>query len=295
MARRTNSKRSERENIVRWIKILEEENRALERKYEAYENDVRRLVNDFIQQHGIDVTEGNSDWRNEVTQKEKKQLENEIADLIEDDITDMAKEEADRLNVPNKTRYLDYLILASGIRSIRLHSDTEKRLERVLTLRIVEEFDRQETLVGLDRQYIINHIDEAVRLGVQQGDWKDTIWGIHQKELHEDVSNLIRRSVVRGENPRKIARELNKKIGTSRYNAERLMRTEQASVQAQSQLQSYNAQDIYWYDLMVEPSACDICKDVASNNPHPVKNASRGYNIQPLHPNCLCSTVGRLE
>lgn len=289
------SKKSERAYIVKWIKKMAEVERLLGKEYEKYTDEVRRLITDFIQQHGVDVSEGKSDWRKKINQRELRELQNAISDLKEEELTEQGHEEAEHMSIPNRPNYVDYLVILSGTKTIRLMSDTEKMIAGVLEETIREEFEKQANNINLSRQYIENHIDDAVFNGVYQGEWSHNIWGMYQKDLHDDVSKLIRESVVRGQNPRKIAEKLRERVKASEYNAERLMRTEQASVQAESQLEVYEAQGVMMYELIVEPDGCEQCKEVEAQNPHLVRGAERSFNIQPLHPNCRCSTVAVVD
>jgi len=288
------SKKMERKDIIKWIKELEKVGAVLQDEYDIFSDEIRKLVIDFIQTHDVEP-ENLGSWRKKINQKEKKKLINAVEDLKMSDLTDKGKEEANRVTIPDKLNYLDYLTLFSGLKIIKLMSFSEKTLMNTFELTIRSEFEKQAINIGLSRQYITNHIDDAIRKGVYEGQWSENIWGMYQKDLHDDVNKLIRDSVVRGQNPKVIARKLRERVEVSRYNAERLMRTEQANIQAVSQLEAYDAQGVTLYDLVVEPDGCMQCKDVEANNPHLVVGAKRSLNIQPLHPNCRCSTVARVE
>src|SRR5699024_11104587 len=127
---------------------------------------------------------------------------------------------------------------------IELMSFVEATIQTTLKDTVVGEWAKQENLIGLERQYVEAHLEDVLRQGITQTGWSERIWGMYQKQLREQVTQLVRESMQRGYNPKKIARELLKTTNATRYQAERLMRTEQASVQAYSQIEAYKAQGI---------------------------------------------------
>ena len=94
-----------------------------------------------------------------------------------------------------------------------------------------------------------------------------------------------------GHNPRRVARNLRKEFDVTKYQSERLMRTESARIQGELQKSSYEKFSIDEYDIVTEPSACSICKKVAADGPHKVKDMEIGVNMIPLHPDCRCSSA----
>ena len=113
---------------------------------------------------------------------------------------------------------------------------------------------------------------------------------MHQDLLKNQLSGLLQSGMIQGKNPRVLARELKKAFDTSRYNAERLMRTELARVQTEAQKQSFERNGFEEYEFIANSGCCDICQGL--NGKHfKVAKMTPGENAAPLHPNCRCSVA----
>ena len=91
-----------------------------------------------------------------------------------------------------------------------------------------------------------------------------------------------------------MARELRKLFDASKYEAERLMRTESARVQTEIQKKSYIENGINEYKYIAEPTACIVCRPL-HNKTFEVDKMTIGVNAGPMHVNCRCSTVPYVE
>lgn len=107
---------------------------------------------------------------------------------------------------------------------------------------------------------------------------------------------IIASGLIKGENPRKLARHLTKRFGVSAYNAERLMVTELARVQTEAQKQSFirNGFDEYVYVACTKGDVCPICKGLDDKH-FKVDDMMPGENAPPMHPNCHCSTAAYMD
>lgn len=294
MATMTQNRRKEKEAIIEWILTLEQKRKLLESRYRRFNVIVEGLVLSFMQEYGLSVDGNPNVWRKKASRSAIERLRVEIDFLLGSSLTEIGKEEAEKVVIPKKANYSDVIGVLIGLETIRLMSDVEVMIKDVLEQTVSKEFIKQGVMIGLEKQYFVNQLPSVMDAITQSG-WSENIWGMYQSELKNQVTQLVRESLLRGYNPRKIAVELEKVIDRGRYNAERLMRTEQARVQGGSQLEAYVAQGIEMFDFIVEPDGCDICKRVASNGPYLVAEGVLGVNVQPMHPNCRCSTVGVLE
>jgi len=229
-----------------------------------------------------------------VPEEEKRLVRERAKEISSLTLTENAREELNHIQLDEKARVSEVVGTVIALENVRLFNKVEKRIFSVFDKTVTVELEKQAMINGLDRQYIKNHLDDAVRKGIQASNKKttDLIWGKYKESMKYEVSQSIRESMLSGRNPRQLAEELKGLVGENEYFAERLMWTEQANVQGRSQVESYKAQGIVEYDFMVEPSACKVCKEVESQNPHLVSKAQEGVNLQAMHPNCRCSTVG---
>ena len=288
------NKRREKESIIEWILTLEQKQKLLEGRFERYRRTVEGLVLSFIQENGLDVDGSPTAWRKKASRSAIERLRVEIDFILEGSLSGIGRDEAEKVVIPKRANYADVIGVMVTLETIRLMSDVETFIQGVLEDTVTKEFAKQGSMIGLEKQYFVNQLPDVMN-AITQDDWSERIWGMYQTELRNQVNQLVRESLLRGYNPKKIAFELRKTIDRGRYNAERLMRTEQARVQGQSQIEAYKAQNITLFDLIVEPDGCKACHEVAARGPYLVEEAVIGVNVEPIHPNCRCSTVGVLE
>lgn len=104
------------------------------------------------------------------------------------------------------------------------------------------------------------------------------------------LSKLLQQGLIQGKNARQLAVELKKKFNTSKYNAERLMRTELARVQTDAQKKSFERNGFEEYEFIVNGGCCDICSALSGKH-FKVAKMMPGENAPPMHPHCRCSTA----
>lgn len=114
--------------------------------------------------------------------------------------------------------------------------------------------------------------------------------------LKAELEGLLASGLIRGQNPKKLAKHLEKRFGVSAYNAERLMVTELARVQTEAQKQSFirNGFDEYVYVACTKGDVCPICKGLDDKH-FKVDDMMPGENAPPMHPNCHCSTAASMD
>ena len=96
-------------------------------------------------------------------------------------------------------------------------------------------------------------------------------------------------------NARELAPKLEKTFGSSKYAAERLLRTELARVQTDAQMESFKegGYDHYMF-ITVGAAACPVCTAL-NGKVFNVKDMAPGENAPPMHPNCRCSTAAYMD
>lgn len=73
--------------------------------------------------------------------------------------------------------------------------------------------------------------------------------------------------------------------------AETIVHTETARMLSYSSLREYRKADMTEWDLLISQDACDICIEVAADNPHNVNDLD---SMPPEHPRCRCSVAPHL-
>lgn len=93
-----------------------------------------------------------------------------------------------------------------------------------------------------------------------------------------------------------MTRELQKATGSSKYNCERLVRTETARAVEDATLQSYRDCGVEEYEISaaLDGRTCRVCGR-QDGKVYRVEEARTGLNYPPLHANCRCTTLPVIE
>lgn len=210
------------------------------------------------------------------------------------DFSKTANDELRLYNVTMRVNRLELLKSQIGLELVALSDDVDQYTADTLTKTGLAEATRQAGILGETVFENYRSFIDAVANGSFQGaTFSERIWGNNQA-LKADLDRLLVRSITQGKNPRELARELRNIFDSSKYEAERLMRTETARVQISVQEKSYKEYGIDEFEYIAEPSACDSCKPL-NGKIFKTKDMIVALNAPPIHPNCRCSTVPYVE
>lgn len=210
------------------------------------------------------------------------------------DFSKTANDELRLYNVTMRTNRLELLKSQIGLELIALSDEVDKYTAETLTKTGLKEAERQAGILGETVFSNYKTFVESVAFGSFQGaTFSERIWG-NNGALKADLDRLLIRSVTQGRNPRELARELRTLFDSSKYEAERLMRTETARMQISIQQKSYLENDIDEFEFVAEPSACGLCRPLDGKT-FKVSKMEPGLNAAPIHPNCRCSTVPSVD
>ena len=206
------------------------------------------------------------------------------------DFSKTANDELRLYNVTMRVNRLELLKSQIGLELVALSDDIDKYTADTLTKTGLAEATRQAGILGetVFSGYQ-NFVESVVFASFNGATFSERIWGNNQA-LKADLDRLLVRSITQGKNPRELARELRNLFDSTKYEAERLMRTETARVQIEVQKKSYLENDVEEFEFVAEPSACDACKPLDGKT-FKVAKMESGLNASPMHPNCRCSTV----
>lgn len=193
-------------------------------------------------------------------------------------------------NMTMRANRLELLKAQIGLELVTMTDDLDKYLKETLSEHARSEVERQAGILGesIGNNYtrVVKNVFTSSHFGAT---FSERIWQ-YQAELKVELDRLLTRMISQGGNPNVMARELRDKFGVAKAQAERLMRTESAHVQAGIQKDSYKAVEIEEYEFIAEPTACKICLAL-DGKVFEVDEMSSGMNAQPMHPNCRCSTA----
>lgn len=144
-------------------------------------------------------------------------------------------------------------------------------------------------IAGLDQSQIEKVL--AKPWAVDGKNFSERIWGNKQKLISE-VHGELTQNIMLGADPQKAIDSLAKKMKTSRYNAGRLIMTEEAYFSSAAQKDCFNDLDVEQYEIVatLDSHTSDICRSLDGKH-FPMKDFQAGVTAPPFHVYCRSTTV----
>ena len=211
------------------------------------------------------------------------------------DLSDQANEEMRIYNLTMKVNRLELLKANIGLEMVSGFDEMQKYFDKKLTDRTLKEFQRQAGILGKSVMKNEKYAHAIVNASFKNATYSDRIW-MYQGMLKAELEGLLASGLIRGQNPKKLGKQLEKRFGVSAYNAQRLMTTELARVQTEAQKQSFvrNGFDEYEYIACGNNDVCSVCKALDGKH-FKVDDMMPGENAPPMHPNCHCSIAAYMD
>lgn len=261
---------------------------------DACQSDINAFYGKYAAQEGITIAEA----KKRVSELDIAAYERKAKRYVKDkDFSAKANEEMRLYNAAMKINRLEMLKANIGLELISGHDELEKFMSGILKGRTEDELKRQAGILGETIKTNAAKAHAIVNASFHSGTFSDRIWQ-YQDLMREDLAKVLTDGLIRGKNPRAIARDMRKvfyggdpkKVGGYRYCIERLMRTELARVQTEAQKQSFERNGFEQYTFIVNGGCCDICEGLKGKI-FPVAKMMPGENAPPMHPHCRCSTA----
>lgn len=207
----------------------------------------------------------------------------------EKDFSKEANEQMRLYNLAMKVNRLELLKANIGLEltagSDELVSFTKEKLEGAA----LEQIQRNAGILG---DTIIDNAKTAKTIAnssFKNATFSERIWS-QQDLLKNDLYGILSTALIQGRNPREFIPKVRKSFDVTRYQAERLLRTELTRVRIQAQAESYEANGIDEYEYVAcgLKDVCPICK-VLDKHIFKLKDMEIGENAPPMHPNCHCA------
>ena len=155
------------------------------------------------------------------------------------------------------------------------------------------ELERQAGILGDSVSGARQRIDGIVNSDFYGKNFSERIWdrtGMYQS-TQKEVFKSLSRIYTTMDGYRSERNRLMDKMQTTEYETMRLLRTENARIGSQMQVEAYKENEFTHFIYVAEPSACDVCKPL-DGKMFKVEDAQIGLNLKPMHPNCYCSSYG---
>ena len=279
--------------------------RTLNGIYDDMLDEITKEIDSFYQKYadkeGITLAEA----RKRVDQLDIKAYEDKAKRYVANkDLSPQANREMRLYNLTMKVNRLEMLKARIGLAMVSSFDEMDKYYGDRLKSRAMEEYERQAGILGktvIDPEKKAKVlVNASFKSAKGKYGFSDVIW-TQQTVLKAELSRLLQQGIMQGKGSQELAREIKKTFGVSKYNAERLMRTELARVQIGAQKQSFEENGYDEYQFITLSSApytkskvCPICARL--NGKHfKVKDMQPGENAPPMHPNCRCSVAAYMD
>lgn len=148
-------------------------------------------------------------------------------------------------------------------------------------------------IAGLDQSEIEKVL--AKPWAVDGKNFSERIWG-NKEKLISEVHSELTRNIMLGGDPQKAIDSLAKKMNTSKYNAGRLVMTEEAYFSSAAQRDCFNDLDVEQYEIVatLDSHTSDICRSL-DGKVFPMKDFQPGVTAPPFHVNCRSTTVPHFD
>lgn len=274
------------------IQDEEEYNRQIQEIYENMLDQINKEINGFYARYAKKEKITMAEAKRRADQLDIKAYERKAKKYVATkDFSDQANEEMRIYNLTMKVNRLELLKANIGLEMVSGFDEMQKYFDKKLSERTIEEFRRQAGILGASVMENGKMVHAIVNASFQNATYSERIWG-YQGMLKAEIQGLLVSGLIGGKNPNVLARHLEKRFGVSRSNAERLMVTELARVQAEAQKQSFirNGFEEYEYVACSKTDVCSICKALDGKH-FKIEDMMPGTNAPPMHPRCHCSVA----
>ena len=273
-----------------------EYNRKIKEIYANMMDEINKEINGFYTKYAAKEGITMAEAKKRVSKLDIAAYERKAKKYVETkDFSDRANEEMRIYNLTMKVNRLELLKANIGLEMVSGFDEMQKYFDKKLTDRTLKEFQRQAGILGKSVLKNEKYAHAIVNASFKNATYSDRIW-MYQGMLKAELEGLLASGLIRGQNPKKLAKHLEKRFGVSAYNAQRLMTTELARVQTEAQKQSFirNGFDEYVYVACTKGDVCPICKGLDDKH-FKVDDMMPGENAPPMHPNCHCSTAAYMD
>ena len=199
-------------------------------------------------------------------------------------------------NLKMKVSRLELLKAELALEIQNLTSEVNEVFDKARREEYLAEYQRQAGILGISSKGANKRIQSVLGADFYGQNFSSRVWGSTglQATLQRDVFASLNRVYTDMMGYKQEMNRLSKKYGTSKENAKRLLKTEIARINADTQHAMLKANGFTHMIFVAEPGACDVCGPL-DNKAIPIDEVEKGVNIFPMHPNCRCSAYGHIK
>lgn len=199
-------------------------------------------------------------------------------------------------NLKMKVSRLELLKAELALEIQNLTSEVNEVFDKARREEYLAEYKRQAGILGISSKGANKRIQSILDADFYGQNFSSRVWGATglQATLQRDVFASLNRVYTDMMGYRQEINRLSKKYRTSKENAKRLLKTEIARINADTQHAMLKTNGFTHMIFVAEPGACDICGPL-DKKAIPIDEVEKGVNMFPMHPNCRCSAYGHIK
>ncbi|HFI0147645.1 TPA: hypothetical protein ACGORI_000459 [Streptococcus suis] len=198
-------------------------------------------------------------------------------------------------NLKMKVSRLELLRAELTLEIQNLTAEVNEVFDKARTDEYLNEYKRQAGILGISSSGAKKRMQAILDADFYGQKFSARVWGGLglRATLQRDVFGSLNRIFTDMGGFKSERDRLAKKFLTSKYNAQRLLKTEISRIVSQTGLAMLNNNNFTHIIYVAEPGACDLCGPL-DKVAIPISEAKMGVNIGPMHPNCKCSFYGQI-
>jgi SPP1 gp7 family putative phage head morphogenesis protein len=199
-------------------------------------------------------------------------------------------------NLKMKVSRLELLKAELALEIQNLTAEVNEVFDKARRDEYLVEYKRQAGILGISSSGAKKRMQSILDADFYGQKFSSRIWGSKglQANLQGEVSSTLGRIFTDMMGYKQEMGRLAKKYDTSKANAQRLLKTEIARINADTQLAMLKENGFTHMIFVAEPGACDICGPL-DQKAIPIAKVEKGVNMFPMHPNCRCSAYGHIK
>lgn len=199
-------------------------------------------------------------------------------------------------NLKMKVSRLELLKAELGLEINSLTSNLDEVFDKARRSEYLAEYKRQAGILDISSKGAKKRIEAILDADFYGQSFSSRVWGKNglQPQLQRDVFASLNRIYTDMNGYQKEMKRLAERYNTSEYNAKRLLKTEIARINSDTDHAVLKDNGFTHMIFVAESGACDICRPL-NNTAVPIDKVEKGVNMFPMHPNCRCSAYGHIE
>lgn len=199
-------------------------------------------------------------------------------------------------NLKMKVSRLELLKAELGLEINSLTSNLDEVFDKARRSEYLAEFKRQAGILGVSSSGAKKHLEAILNADFYGQNFSSRVWGKTglQAILQRDVFASLNRIYTDMNGYQKEMKRLAERYNTSESSAKRLLKTEIARINADTDHAVMKDNGFTHMIFVAESGACDICGPL-DKKAIPIDEVEKGVNMFPMHPNCRCSAYGHIK